>query len=66
MTDPRAGAAAALGLLSLATLAGCATVEAKVHEPKPAVEIAYGGDDSAPKTLLHSSSLRLRPATSHA
>lgn len=32
-------------------LASCASVEATVHEPYPAVEIAEGADDSAPKTL---------------
>lgn len=31
--------------------AGCATVEPTVHEPQPAVMIADGKDDSAPKTL---------------
>ncbi|MFQ6171702.1 hypothetical protein ACK8HX_08855 [Oryzobacter sp. R7] len=37
--------------LATSALSGCAKVEAAVHEPHPAVEIADGADDSAPKTL---------------
>ena len=36
---------------AVATLPGCAKVEAAVHEPYPAVEIVDGADDAAPKTL---------------
>lgn len=43
--------APALVLAMTASLAGCATVEATVHEPVPAVEIVDGPDDAAPKTL---------------
>ena len=33
------------------SLGSCAAVEPTVHEPIPAVEIAEGADESAPKTL---------------
>ena len=39
----------AIGLTPL--LGSCATVQATVHEPYPAVEIAEGEEDSDPKTL---------------
>ena len=39
----------AIGLTTL--LGSCVAVEATVHEPYPAVKIAEGADDSAPKTL---------------
>lgn len=50
MRDRRWALALAVGALS-ALPAGCATVEAKEHEPFPAVEIVDGAEDSAPKTL---------------
>lgn len=44
-------AALVAGVLATPSLTGCATVDASVHEPVPAVEIVDGADDSAPKTL---------------
>jgi hypothetical protein len=45
-----AAAAAVAGLVGIVS-AGCTVVEQAEHEPYPAVTIADGADDAAPKTL---------------
>lgn len=40
-----------LALAATAVVSGCATVEASVHEPLPAVSVVEGADKAAPKTL---------------
>lgn len=50
---PRAGWVAAASVVGLAGMAsaGCTAIEEPEHEPYPAVAIADGKDDAAPKTL---------------
>lgn len=43
--------ALAVAAVALTVSAACAKVEPTVHEPQPAVSIADGEDDSAPKVL---------------